>query len=217
MGTVQTDESNEAENNVTEKEQTPEDTEQATTEKSTTEDTEQPSATTTDSDDSEQAPLTFTSEQILSAQADEDTYVELDSPAKDAKGRTSVFPGLFALVGAALGFVSISGTWLGTLVSNRLAVLGQIQAQSGGTNNPIAAIYSGPWHATALVNGAFALVAVIITGLLLLRDRVSSLPAPWIRAVTGAGLVLGVLGVIIAAVMYSDVFTALPKLPASGG
>ncbi|MEU7043152.1 hypothetical protein AB0A77_19100 [Streptomyces varsoviensis] len=133
---------------------------------------------------------------------------------------SGVAAGAAAVVSAALGFASLSGTWLGTLLAERKTLTGQIKVQSGGSADQIGMVYGAPWHTTALVNGAFALIAVIIAAATLAsRPRTSPAgpPALWIRAVAWGGVALGVIGVLISAGMYFDLFGALPKLPATGG
>ncbi|KOG64598.1 hypothetical protein ADK38_41905, partial [Streptomyces varsoviensis] len=125
-----------------------------------------------------------------------------------------------AVVSAALGFASLSGTWLGTLLAERKTLTGQIKVQSGGSADQIGMVYGAPWHTTALVNGVFALIAVIIAAATLASRPRTSPAGPlalWIRAVAWGGVALGVIGVLISAGMYFDLFGALPKLPATGG
>ncbi|MEU9113675.1 hypothetical protein AB0D04_18320 [Streptomyces sp. NPDC048483] len=121
---------------------------------------------------------------------------------------TEVGAGAGAVVAAGLGLASLTGTWLGTLMSERQKLVGQISLQAGKATDPIAAGFSGPWHMTALVNGIFGLLAVIAATVVLARTR-----ATWVRAVAWGGLALGVLGILIAAGMYLDLFASLPSIP----
>ncbi|MGW8551985.1 hypothetical protein [Streptomyces tubercidicus] len=138
---------------------------------------------------------------------------ELDTaPAPASAG---IAEGAGAVVAAGLGLASLSGTWLGTVMAERANLMGQIKLQSGKASDQIAAVYGASWHTNALINGAFALLAVIAAAVVvLLRPR-----ATWVRAVAWGGLVLGVLGILISAGMYLDLFgsmPAVPKAPAGG-
>ncbi|MGW2630161.1 hypothetical protein ACWC2K_12635 [Streptomyces chattanoogensis] len=121
---------------------------------------------------------------------------------------TGVAAGAGAVVAAGLGLASVTGTWLGTLMSERQKLVGQIGLQSGKVTDPIAAAYGTPWHATALVNGVFAVLAMIVAAVTLTQARTT-----WVRAVAWGGLVLGVLGLFIAAGMYLDLFASMPAIP----
>jgi hypothetical protein len=131
--------------------------------------------------------------------------VAAESEATTSTART-MLTGATAVVAAGLGLSSLTGTWVGTLMSDREQLIGQIASQSGSSAKQIAAIYGTPWHTVALFNGMFALVAIIVAAVtLLLRPS-----APWAKAVAWGGLALGVLGLLIAGVMWFDVFTDLP-------
>ncbi|MFD3455490.1 hypothetical protein ACFWVC_25370 [Streptomyces sp. NPDC058691] len=150
--------------------------------------------------------------------ADEDTDADDELAEDEGNGDTpaarpaAILPGAAAVVGAALGLASLTGTWLGTVLSARRELVGQIGASSATPAEQINQIYAAPWHTVAAVNGAFALVALIVTGVLLLAVRDS---APWARALAWGGLVLGALGLLIAIGMYFDLFAALPTVPAT--
>jgi hypothetical protein len=116
------------------------------------------------------------------------------------------------VVAAGLGLASVTGTWLGTLMAERQTVMGQIGLQTGKTRDQIAAVYGTPWHTTALVNGVFALLAVIAAVVVLTGRR-----ATWVRAVAWGGLALGVLGILISAGMYLDLFASMPVVPKGAG
>ncbi|WP_030623829.1 hypothetical protein [Streptomyces sclerotialus] len=126
--------------------------------------------------------------------------------------RRSIAAGAGAVAGAALGLASLTGTWAGTVLAERQTVLGQIKLQTGKTQDQIAAVYTTPWHTTALVNGIFALLALVVTGVVLLRRP----QAAWTKAVAWGGFALAVLGLVIAGGMYLDLFASAPKLGAGG-
>ncbi|MEU6114777.1 hypothetical protein ABZ840_09625 [Streptomyces sp. NPDC047117] len=137
-----------------------------------------------------------------------------DAPAtgQAAPARRGIVAGAGAVAGAALGLASLTGTWAGTILSERQGVLGQIKLQTGQTKDQIAAVYTAPWHTTALVNGTFALIALVVTGVVLLGRP----QAAWTKAVAWGGFALAVLGLVVAGGMYLDLFAAAPKLSAGG-
>ncbi|MFD0153892.1 hypothetical protein ACWGQ4_21735 [Streptomyces sp. NPDC055721] len=114
-----------------------------------------------------------------------------------------------AVVSAALGAVALTGTWTGKVVSERETLVGQIStSQSGTPAQQISEIYGDAWHATALVNGVFALLALVTAVLVLVLVRPER-PA-WVRAVALAGAVLGGLGLLLSVGTYFDLFLSLP-------
>ncbi|MFF9066903.1 hypothetical protein ACF09E_16275 [Streptomyces sp. NPDC014891] len=112
-----------------------------------------------------------------------------------------------AVVSAALGAVALTGTWTGKVVSERETLLGQIKTSGSGTPaQQISEIYGDAWHSTALVNGVFALIALLVAVLVLVLP---GRPA-WVRSVAVAGAVLGGLGVLLSVGTYFDLFLSLP-------
>ncbi|MFK0295785.1 hypothetical protein ACIQU6_35675 [Streptomyces sp. NPDC090442] len=138
--------------------------------------------------------------------ADDETDVEAD--ASEAPARSGAAAGAGAVVAAGLGLASMTGTWLGTLLAERQTLVGQIKVQSGKATDQIATVYGAPWHTTALVNGVFAVLAMVVAAVVLTGRRPT-----WVRAVAWGGLVLGFLGLLISAGMYLDLFASLPSLP----
>ncbi|MFF3764952.1 hypothetical protein ACFYYR_12825 [Streptomyces sp. NPDC001922] len=131
---------------------------------------------------------------------------------------TPVAAGAAAVVGAALGLASLTGTWVGRLAAERQQLIGQIKTSSGAAQaqaqEQITALYSTPWHTTALFNGVFALAALIVSGAVLLRPAGAGTgQAPWIRAVSVAGVVLGVLGLLVSGGIYFDLLGGVPTAP----
>ncbi|MGW3560503.1 hypothetical protein ACWDNT_24650 [Streptomyces sp. NPDC000963] len=147
--------------------------------------------------------------------------MEASEPAEDSAGELDDDPdeetpagkdagtgaGAAAVVSAALGAVALTGTWTGKVVSERETLVGQIKTSGSGTPaQQISEIYGDAWHSTALVNGVFALLALIVAVTALLLPR---RPA-WIRAVAVAGAVLGGLGLLLSIGTYFDLFLSLP-------
>lgn len=156
------------------------------------------------------------------AEQDDDGDDDLEPDPFD-EGRHGIGAGAAAVVSAALGVVALTGTWTGRVAAERETLIGQIKTSGGGSaSQQISEIYGDAWHTTALVNGVFAVLALLVGVFVLVRPAFgvpSEEPQPiWIRAVALAGVALGVLGVLISAGMYFDLFAALPSAgaPAAG-
>lgn len=141
-------------------------------------------------------------------ESQDESQDEDEDTAPAARAASGVAAGAGAVVAAGLGLASVTGTWLGTLMAERQTLVGQIKLQSGQASDQIAAIYGTPWHTTAMVNGVFALLAVVVGAVVLTRPG-----ATWVRAVAWGALALGVLGILISAGMYLDMFGSLPSIP----
>ncbi|MFE7597687.1 hypothetical protein [Streptomyces sp. NPDC057494] len=138
---------------------------------------------------------------------DEDDEQDDDEVAVSGQAATGIGAGAAAVVSAALAAVALTGTWTGKIVAERETLIGQIKTSNGGTPaQQISEIYGDAWHSTALVNGVFALLALIIGVLVLTLPR---RPA-WVRAVAVAGAVLGGLGLLLSVGTYFDLFLSLP-------
>ncbi|MFE9695827.1 hypothetical protein [Streptomyces sp. NPDC006270] len=177
-----------------------------------------PAGTPSDSADSATAPDDLAG-QPGAEDEDEDGDGEPDA---FAEARHGVGAGAAAVVSAALGVVALTGAWTGRVAAERETLIGQIATAGGGSPaQQISEIYGDAWHATALVNGIFAVLALLVGAFVLVRPAFgapSERPQPtWVRAVALAGVALGVIGVLISAGMYLDLFVALPSAGAPAG
>ncbi|MFB7587221.1 hypothetical protein [Streptomyces sp. NPDC056169] len=141
-------------------------------------------------------------------EADEADDADDDEVPAEVSAGTGVGAGGAAVVSAALGAVALTGTWTAKVVSERETLIGQIHSQSGTPAQQISEIYGDAWHSTALVNGVFALLALVTAVLVLVLVRPER-PA-WVRAVALAGAVLGGLGLLLSVGTYFDLFLSLP-------
>lgn len=144
-----------------------------------------------------------------------DEAASAEGQARPAGGEGGIAAGATAVVSAGLGLVSLAGMPLGGMLRDRAQLSGQIQAQMGGGGNQIDALYGTPWHTTALVDGIVGLVAVVLGAVALAVVARPATARGWARPVAVAGLVLGVLGVLVSAGMYLDLFAAPPQIPHS--
>ncbi|SCF80935.1 hypothetical protein [Streptomyces sp. Ncost-T10-10d] len=140
------------------------------------------------------------------------TDPDFDDSGKESSGLASAAA---AVAATGLGVVALSGSWTGKVAAERETLIGQIKTSGGGTAaQQISEIYGDAWHSTALVNGLFALLALLVGVFALVRPAFGA-PSPhpqpgWVRAVATAGIALGVLGLVISAGMYFDLIVALP-------
>ncbi|BFO15570.1 hypothetical protein SHKM778_19580 [Streptomyces sp. KM77-8] len=123
--------------------------------------------------------------------------------------------GAAAVVSAALGLVSLTGSWLGTVAAARETLVGQLEtAADAGVATQIKEVYGDAWHASALWGGLFALTALIVGVAVLARPAFGTpgrtVQAPWIKSVAWAGVSLGVIGLLLAVLKYTDVLLGLP-------
>jgi hypothetical protein len=128
---------------------------------------------------------------------------------------SGVGQGAGAVVSAALGLVSLSGGWIGTVASAREQLVGQLRTSStASVAQQVKEVYGDAWHTTALWAGLFALAA-LVTGVVVLVRPAFGAPgrpqAPWIRSVAWAGVALGVIGLLLAVLKYSDALLGLPS------
>ncbi|MEF9522481.1 hypothetical protein [Streptomyces sp. RB13] len=150
------------------------------------------------------------------ASTDEDTDEGPDGTGTEGTGAapTGVGQGAGAVVSAGLGIVSLTGSWVGTVASARESLMGQLQTSSSSdVGTLVEKGYGNAWQATAMWGGIFALVALIV-GVVVLARPAFGAPgrpqAPWIKSVAWAGVALGVIGLLLAVLKYTDVLLGLP-------
>ncbi|MEV1083563.1 hypothetical protein AB0I98_36000 [Streptomyces sp. NPDC050211] len=138
-------------------------------------------------------------------------------PEVQVKESSGVGQGAGAIVSAALGLVSLTGSWVGTVASAREEITGNLEMQAASNANVAAqlqAIYGDAWEATALWAGAFALIALLVGVAVLARPAfgVPGKPQPvWIKSVSWAGVSLGVIGLLLAVLKYTGVWLGVPS------
>ncbi|GGZ66114.1 hypothetical protein [Streptomyces bluensis] len=158
---------------------------------------------------------TDASDDLAEEQADE------QDEAADGKGASGasagVGQGAAAIVSAGLGLVSLTGSWIGTIAQARESLYGQLEAAQGvSVATQIKQVYADSWNANALVAGVFALIALLVGVAVLVRpafgDPDRAPQTPWIKSVAWAGVSLGFLGLVLAAVKYSDILLSTPTV-----
>jgi VIT1/CCC1 family predicted Fe2+/Mn2+ transporter len=182
--------------------------------------------------DAETVDVTKTDEEVTEQEAanteaeaaeDEDDLSEEEYAAELAKlqlehpeeGPTGVGQGAAAVVSAALGFISLSGGWIGSVAAARETLVGQLHtASTASVATQIKEVYGDAWHTTALWAGIFALVGALVGVATLVRPAFGTPGKPqatWIKSVAWAGVALGVVGLLLAVLKYTDVLLSLPS------
>ncbi|WP_447040160.1 hypothetical protein [Streptomyces sp. DSM 118878] len=163
------------------------------------------------------SPDAETDEDADADDADDDESDVVSEAAAKPAGSAGVGQGAAAVVSVALGVVGLSGGWLGTVAGARSNIVGQLEtAQSASVANQIQALYGDSWKITALIAGVFALAALVIGFIVLVRPAFGAPgkeQAPWIKSVSWAGVALGVIGLLLAIAKYSDLLLGLPSAP----
>ncbi|QOV35372.1 hypothetical protein IM697_35755 [Streptomyces ferrugineus] len=140
---------------------------------------------------------------------------EVTAEATEA-GPSVVGQGAGAVVSAALGLVSLTGGWIGTVAAARETLIGQLEtASNAGVAQQIKEVYGDAWQTSALWAGLFALTALIVGVVVLARPAFGapgSSPQPaWIKSVAWGGVALGVIGLLLAVLKYTDALLGLPS------
>lgn len=139
---------------------------------------------------------------------------EVTAQATEANS-SAVGQGAAAVVSAALGLVSLTGGWIGTVAAARETLVGQLEtASNASVSQQIKAVYGDAWQTSALWAGVFALAALIV-GVVVLARPAFGAPgkpqAPWIKSVAWGGVALGVIGLLLAVLKYTDALLGLPS------
>ncbi|MBT2524147.1 hypothetical protein J7E91_01545 [Streptomyces sp. ISL-99] len=152
--------------------------------------------------------------------ADQDVTVDGSEAADQAPRASSpgVGAGAAAVVSTVLGLAALTGTWVSDVVAERQRIVGQLgMEQTAGPAEQISTMYGDPWHLTALVNGGFALLALVVAAVVLARPAFAAgHQSGWVRSFAWAGIALGALGLLVSAGMYFDLFASMPTPPTAG-
>lgn len=179
----------------------------------------QPTETTAEVTADTEPEATADAEVEVLGDADEYEGDDLDEAefAPEKEGPSGVGQGVAAIVSTVLGFVSLSGSWLGTVAGAREEINGQLEMQaaaSASVATQVKEIYGDAWQATALWGGIFALAALLVGVAALARPAFGAPGKPqagWIKSVSWAGVALGVLGLLLAVLKYTNVILDVPS------
>ncbi|MEU0072613.1 hypothetical protein ABZ027_24130 [Streptomyces sp. NPDC006332] len=148
----------------------------------------------------------------------DDTDTDVAEGATEARaaseGPTGVGQGAGAVVSAALGVVSLTGGWISTVASARETLDGQLHMSQTASVAAQIKVYGDAWHAAALWGGVFALLALVVGVVVLARPAFGAPGRPqaaWIKSVSWGGVALGVIGLLLAVLKYTDILLGLPS------
>lgn len=168
--------------------------------------------------DDENVDVTKATEAETEAEAvDASEHEEVAAEATEA-GPSGVGQGAGAVVSVALGLVSLTGGWLGTLAAARQSLIAQLESSTSSSQNVSKLLeqgYGDAWNATALWAGAFALAALVVGVVVLARPAFGAPGKPqavWIKSVAWGGVSLGVIGLLLAVLKYTGVLLGLPSV-----
>jgi len=135
------------------------------------------------------------------------------------EGTTSkgVVGGAFAVAAAGIGLIALSGSWLSTTIYQRQGLIGSIAANGKASAVIIKDEYTTPWEHVLYINGAFALVGLLVGIAVLFCGRfLASKPLPnWVKAVAWGAVALGVVGLGVAGFTHYEVLNHIITVPAS--
>ena len=169
--------------------------------------------------DAGKADETTKAEAEAGVEVETDDTDDVDEPEAladtEPEGPTGVGQGAAAVVSAGLGLVSLTGGWIATVASARETLVGQLETSStASVAKQVKEVYGDAWHATALWGGLFALAALLV-GVFVLARPAFGVPgkpqAGWIKSVAWAGVSLGVIGLLLAVLKYTDILLGLPS------
>lgn len=134
----------------------------------------------------------------------------------EQEGPSGVGQGAGAVVSAVLGLVSLTGGWIGTVAAQKESLLSQMQnsSQSSSVATLLKEGYGDVWNVQALYAGGFALLGLLVGVFVLARPAFGAPGKPqaaWIKSVAWGGVALGVIGLLLAVLKYTDVLMGLPS------
>ncbi|MFJ9661664.1 hypothetical protein ACIRPR_27325 [Streptomyces griseoflavus] len=161
---------------------------------------------------------------VTEAESEAESVAESEADSEAEAGKavpgagenpSGVGQGAAAVVSAALGLVSLTGSWLGTVAAARETLVGQLEvAADAGVATQVKEMYGDAWNTSAVWSGLFALTALTVGAAVLARPAFGTparaAQAPWIKSVAWAGVVLGVIGLLLAVLKYTGVLLGLP-------
>jgi hypothetical protein len=157
------------------------------------------------------------SEPELAEQPEELAEFDEDDETEEAVGSGFV-SGAFGITSLVLALVSLGGGWLGTVYGARSEYIVELNTKTQSAQASLNAFHSS-WHGQAAVAGIFAIAALLIgAGVLTAPSLLLSGRAPaWVRGSALAGIILGLVGLLLALLAWFDVLAAGLTAPGAGG
>lgn len=170
-----------------------------------------------------------TEPEIVSAAVSEPELAEPDQPEElhefdeedesGESGGSGLVAGAFGLASLALGIASLTGGWLGSVYGARAEYVAELKQKTQSTQASLDAFHSS-WHAQAAIGGFFSIAALLFgAGALAAPGLLLSGRAPaWARAAALGGVIIGLIGLILALLGWFNVLApGLTAPPAATG
>jgi hypothetical protein len=134
-----------------------------------------------------------------------------EAAADEEAGPTGVGQGAGAVVSAALGLVSLTGSWIGTVAAARETLVGQLETSSSASvAKQVKEVYGDAWQTTALWAGLFALAALIVGVFPALRATGAKLRGAMGSIGSGAKAQLGATWTVLIVAQVAITVVVLP-------
>jgi hypothetical protein len=126
--------------------------------------------------------------------------------------------GAFGLTALVLGLVSLTGGWLGTVYGARAEYVAELNTKTQSTQASLDAFHSS-WHGQAALGGIFAIAALLFgAGVLASPALLLSGKTPaWARASALGGLILGLIGLLLAILAWFNILAPGLHAPSAAG
>jgi MFS family permease len=146
--------------------------------------------------------------------------VEFDEDDETEEATESGFvSGAFGITSLLLAIASLGGGWLGTVYGQRSEYLVELKTTTQSAQASLNAFHSN-WHGEAAIAGIFAIAALLVGGGVLTAPALllSGRAPAWVRATALGGIIIGLIGLLLALLTWFDVLAAgLTAPPASAG
>jgi hypothetical protein len=126
--------------------------------------------------------------------------------------------GAFGLTSLVLAIVSLTGGWLGTVYGARAEYVAELNTKQQSTQASLDAFHSS-WHGQAALGGIFAIAALLFgAGVLASPALLLSGKTPaWARASALGGLILGLIGLLLAILAWFNILAPGLHAPSAAG
>jgi len=159
------------------------------------------------------------SEPELVEQPEELADIDEDDDGTAEAAGSGFVSGAFGVTSLVLAAASLTGGWLGTVYGARSEYLVELNSKAQSAQASLNAFHSS-WHGQAAIAGIFAIAALLVgAGVLASPSLLLSGRTPtWARATALGGVILGLIGLLLAILTWYNVLAAgLTAPPATGG
>jgi hypothetical protein len=152
------------------------------------------------------------------AQPEELAEFDEDDDGTDEPTGSGFVSGAFGITSLVLAVASLTGGWLGTVYGARSEYLVELNTKAQSAQASLNAFHSS-WHGQAAIAGIFAIAALLVgAGVLASPSLLLSGRAPaWVRATALGGIILGLIGLLLAILTWFNVLAAGLTAPAANG